>query len=258
MPGGVGAVDDGGDAAGRELGEQPGRGDDAGGGRADVVEDRDFGARGDAGQYRLAHRVLVGQARIQRHGGDGGPAGGGRDDGAVAVVGDQDLVPLGQRDGVQGQVGALGGVGDEGDAVRVGAEVRGDAGAGGRDPVRDADEEGVGVLVGLGPQRRLGLLDGDGDRAEGPVVQVGDAGGRGGTGPARRGTGWGLTGTGAPSACAGLRCGPPRSLSPRRAPSRNRTRDRTRDRIRDRTRDRIRTSPARAGAADYSRPLVAA
>lgn len=128
------------------------------------------------GQHRLAHGVLVGQVRIQGHGGDRGAAGGGRDDGAVAVVGDQDLVAVGERDGVQGEVGALGGVGDEGDAVGVGAEVCGDPGTGLGEAVRDGDEEGVGVGVDLGAERGLGLLDRDGHRAEGAVVQVGDAG----------------------------------------------------------------------------------
>lgn len=112
---------------------------------------------------------------IEGDGGDGGAAGGGRDDGAVAVVGDQDLVAVGERHGVQGEVGALGGVGDEGDPVGVGAQVRGDPGTGLGEAVRDGDEEGVGVGVYLGAERGLCLLDGDGDRAEGAVVEMGDA-----------------------------------------------------------------------------------
>lgn len=128
------------------------------------------------GQHGLTYGVLVGQVGVQADGGDRGAAGGGRDDGAVAVVGHEDLVAVGERDGVQGEVGALGGVADEGDAVGVGAEVRGDPGTGLGEAVRDGVEEGVGVGVGLGAECGVDLLDGDGDRAVGAVVQVGDAG----------------------------------------------------------------------------------
>ncbi|CAM5304605.1 hypothetical protein SAVIM40S_03654 [Streptomyces avidinii] len=131
---------------------------------------------GQRGQHGLPYGVLVRQVGIEGDGGDRGAAGGGRDDGAVAVVGDQDLVAVGERDGVEGEVGALGGVGDEGDAVGVGAEVPGDPVTGPGEAVRDGDEEGVGVGVDLGAELGLGLLDGDGHRAEGAVVQVGDAG----------------------------------------------------------------------------------
>ncbi len=172
--GDVRPVDDGGDPAGGQVGEQPGRGDEPGGGRADVVEQRHLGTGRQPGQHGLAYGVLVGQVRVQRDGVDPRAAGGGRDDRAVAVVGDQDLVTVGERDGVEGEVGALGGVGDEGHAVGVGAEVPCDTGAGPGDPVRGADEEGVRIGVQLRPERGLGLLHGERYGAEGPVVEVGD------------------------------------------------------------------------------------
>lgn len=172
----VRAVDDRGDPALGEVGEEPRGGDDAGGGRADVVEDGHLGARGEPGQYGFAHGVLVGQRRVDGDPDERGAAGGGLDDGAVAVVGDQDLLAVGEPQGAQGQVGALGGVGDEGHGLRVGAggEVGGDPGTGLGHPVGGADEEGVGVGVRLLAQGPLGFLDGYRHGAEGPVVEVGD------------------------------------------------------------------------------------
>ncbi len=175
--GGVGAVHHGGHAAFAQFGEQGRAGHQPGGGRGELVEDGDGGAPVHGGKHRLPDGVLV--RGVQRQFGDhqlgsglGGLAGDGLGDRAVAVVGDQDPVAGGEGDAVQGYRGGLGDVGDQGEPVRVGAEVGGDQGPGGGDPGREVGEEAVRVQLVFGPQPLLRPLYGHGHGAERAVVQV--------------------------------------------------------------------------------------
>ncbi len=89
------------------------------------------------------------------------------------MVGDQDLVAGGERDGVEGDGDAFGDVGEQGEPFGVAAEGGGDLGAGPGDPVGGVVQEGVRVAFLCGAQFGLPALDGDRDGAVRAVVEVG-------------------------------------------------------------------------------------
>ena len=129
----VRAVDEGVHPARRQLGHQLVDGQDEGRGRRDVVEHGQAGPRRDRGQHPFDDVLGAGGGKGKRHGHHSGAAGRGRDRqhvaaGVVLVVGRQQLVAGGEGEPAEDGIHAGGGVVDEGEVVRIGADERAERG----------------------------------------------------------------------------------------------------------------------------------